>query len=82
MLDQKQDADRSSNMMPFQQFVFFLSTAQEQLEGFVGPEKKTYLNPSYVGPELVVPGRYCVRDGVLHREDSTVAVEAELVVCP
>ena len=57
-------------MIPFEQFVFFLDTAQERMANFVGEERQAHPDASYVGPELVPPGRYRVQDGVLRREEA------------
>ena len=57
-------------MTPFHQFVFFLSTAQEQLDRFFGTEKSTHPATSYIGPDLIAPGTYLAQDGALVRDES------------
>ncbi len=52
-------------MTGFQQFVFFLTTAQDRLDRFFGTEKSTEPITAYIGGDLVLPGTYLVQDGAL-----------------
>jgi len=68
-------------MTAFHESVFFLSTAQEQLDRFFGTEKDTQLVVSHFGPDLIAPGTYLVQDGALVRDeciqtDNETAVDA------
>ena len=56
-------------MTPFHQSVFFLTTAQEELDRFFGPEKSEHPVTSHIGPDLIVPGTYLVQDGALVRAE-------------
>jgi len=70
VLGKEQDAYWSYRMTAFHEFVFFLSTAQEELARFFGTENHIRAVASYVGPDLIGPGTYHVQDGTLVRDES------------
>jgi len=69
-------------MTRFHQFVFFLTTAQEQSDRFFGTEKNAHPVTSHIGPDLIVPGTYSVRDGGLVRDESIVPANEVAIDAP